>query len=183
MAVVAVTLIAGAGVLGFVNGQASSSEQNYNNNVAAEINCTNEQFAVTNLAFVGMSNNTLNVTAMNVGREYLGVAEVDLYNSTFAVKYTISKNSSLYSSRIAGCASTSAVPLPHAIAAVLQPGFIHFYPSNLKPSGGYVAPEGIIQMTLVLPGRSQFDVGSLYTVQVIGAAGNVVGQSIVYKIP
>lgn len=50
---VVVTLIAGAAVLGWVNGQAGSSERAYGNSAANNINYLNERFAVESQIFSG----------------------------------------------------------------------------------------------------------------------------------
>jgi len=57
---VVVTLIAGAAVLGWVNGQAGNSEQAYGNSAANNINYLNERFAAESQVFTSLTGGNCN---------------------------------------------------------------------------------------------------------------------------
>jgi flagellin-like protein len=77
---IAITLIAGAALFGFINGEAANSENNLGNANAANVNFLNERFVVTDMSF----NNSLDqayVYLYNNGNVTLNISEIKLYDA------------------------------------------------------------------------------------------------------
>lgn len=70
---VAITLVAGAAVFGFVNGQAGNSENQYGQAVANNVNYLREHFVIVNTQFSGC--------APAGGNRYCNQVAVSLYNN------------------------------------------------------------------------------------------------------
>jgi hypothetical protein len=89
---VAITLVAGAAVWGFVNQQAGASATSYANNVAATDNFLNEQFKIVDMSFPAVgtcpgSNSAycLSFWIYNTGNVVFQPASVRLYDSAKAI--------------------------------------------------------------------------------------------------
>jgi len=77
---VAITLIAGAAVFGWINGQAGSSENAYGQSVANNVNFLRESFSVvaTQVGCNGETCNSLNLTLYNRGDVSLNVSSITI---------------------------------------------------------------------------------------------------------
>lgn len=173
----AMTIIAGAAIFGYVNGQAGTSAQAYGNNVAGSINYLNEKFAVVDLSF---GTSSVTVWIYNNGHAGLNLLQMRLYDSSgtqinFLYNYTVSGSSKtdyfydLRSSLSTEC-KTSATS-----------------PTNYEPQGTVSAFSESVTLTKVIqlsfpsttnsncPSYGQsFTAGTTYVVTVVGANGNSV---------
>lgn len=172
---VAITLIAAALVIGWVNGQATVSEGQYGQAVANNVNYLNEHFVILNIQFsasvgsgpgctsnTGVSPNYCNEMIVSI---YNNGAENDLLNSI-----TITNNASVTEAQISATTSSGpwCTPSTHCtISPALQTTTMTTGPTALPTVFTLTLPTVPASCTAVLC----FKVGSFYTVQVLGKYG------------
>ena len=85
---IAVTLVAGAAVFGFVNGQAANSEGQYGQAVAKNVNYLNEHYEIVNNYYFngacpsGVGSGCFSVSLYNNGNMGLNITEIVITNSS-----------------------------------------------------------------------------------------------------
>lgn len=85
LTMIAITLVAAAVVVGWVNGQAQVSEGQFGQGVAKNVNYLNEHFVLLNVQFLDNSGggyNQVNVTLYNNGAVGLTIVQISLVNAT-----------------------------------------------------------------------------------------------------
>src|SRR5262245_15136906 len=97
------TLIAGAALFGYVNGQASTSEAKLSSANAANVNFLNERFVIVDMA-VASGGTTMQLWVYNNGNLALNLVQIVVYDGTKSNLYVIFDNSALTS----GCGTSSA---------------------------------------------------------------------------
>lgn len=165
---IAITIIAGAAVFGFVNGQAGTTEQQYGVAAGQTAGFLAEKFVVPLLTFPNSTSVT--VWVYNSGSINFNPVQILFYNSTKSCTGSCTSISLQYNATAvadvnhAGCEAASTNENPVFSAVELKPG-------------------GLMQITLKIPqGFSgtgctsgyQLSNGGVYYVNIVGAYGNVV---------
>jgi len=186
---VGITLVAGFAIIGFVNGQAAASENQYAGSVAANVNYLKEHFVIVSIQFynTGGANgacvvssgqtwcNEVSISIYNNGAVYLNVKQIILKN--IGTKSVSGANvPSLY----LNSSSTSTVAYsgnPPTAGTKYGCSSVPTWATNIKNA---TAPPSIFVSTLPsCMGLTQgIMVGGSYQVTVIGAYGNVVNQQV-----
>lgn len=101
---IAMTLVAGVTVFGYVNTQTGATEKQYGQNVGSSVNALSEKFVVVNANF---STTKVTLWLYNTGSVVLSPVQVIVYNSTVTLSYTTSTCASqvtpaLYNSKTGG---------------------------------------------------------------------------------
>jgi len=161
---IAITLIAGAALFGYVNGEAANSENGLGAANAANVNFLNERFVVADIGF-GSSGNSIGFWVYNNGQVGLQLSQVLLYDQ--AVSH------SLYYNFTGGSGSCvpGLGPCPGTVACS--------YPATISPSAGStmtpLAADGAPTLfTITLPAGCAFTLNTIYYVVLTGLYGNVV---------
>ena len=166
---VAMTLIAGAALFGYVNGQAANSETSLGNANASNVNFLNERFVVVDMAVpsFGTPNCTVvscsaTIWIYNNGGLTLNIEQIVLYQA--------SNKQNLYvvfdgSGSSGGCGSASSP------AHGSSPGFVYG-----QGGTGINAGASPVQITLKLPVGcfTGFGSSTTYMANVLGLYGNIV---------
>lgn len=157
---IAITLIAGAAVFGYVNTQANVTEKQLGTGVGGTVNYLQERFAVVDLYFVSSSQVT--VYFYNNGNIALSPVEMILYNSGRTLYLTYSASTVAYTTP--GCGSFTATTSNEN--PLLW--------SSTTSSGLQVSIQAFQAVTLTLPTCSgaSFVSGTTYAVNLIGLYGN-----------
>ena len=198
---VAVTLVAGAAVFGFVNGQAATSEGQYGNSVAENVNYLNEHFEILNVQFpAGNCQGTvptrycqvLQVSIYNTGSSALSVRSIMITGPVSSVSATPmyvlatqtstwAYTSSSFSTPISGCVpSNSQYTYTYTTTTVVSGTTTTVVTSNTDTTTVAI-PQSMMppaMFTITLPPRPLscpwFLDGSNYQIQVLGLYGNTV---------
>jgi flagellin-like protein len=177
---IAITLVAGAAVIGWVNGQAGTSEKAYGNSAANNINYLNERFAPESQVF----SNTAGAIVSCAGSLGIGGTGPGCESASFYLYNDGSLAFTLYSVRIvstsasnplnivlySACTTSSGTctnptggnrevvtaPSPCTVAVPCYPSFVAAGTSSI-PTGFYMASGSTYSVVPVLP------VGSLST--------------------
>lgn len=157
---VAITLVAGTAVFGWVNGQAGSSENAYGQSVASNVNFLRESFSVVTtqvLGCGGSSCTTLNLTLYNRGELSLNVSSI-----------TVATLNSSWSLTFGTSASTGSCPIP-AIAPNQKVA------DNLLPVSR-LSTNSYGPYQVIIPACSGHDmlIGESYVVTIQGLYGNII---------
>jgi len=176
---VAVTLVAGAAVFGFVNGQAGVSEQSYGNSVAGGVNFSREHFTLVSTQFTGTGAGN----ACNGAPRVCTGASLWVYN-TGQVTLTLSsisvKSTSPCSSNCLNIVYTSTAYSAYNTAGTLLvcPDTPGYSPSAQTIAIGTMGTSSTsTPFTVTIPscaGVNNIYVGQSYTVSLAGQYGNVV---------
>ncbi|MDG6969467.1 MAG: hypothetical protein JRN05_03745 [Nitrososphaerota archaeon] len=159
---IAITIIAGAAVFGYVNTQAGVSERQLGSGVGSTVNYLQERFVVVDMYFVSSSQVT--VYLYNNGNIALSPVEILLYNSgrTLYLTYT---------------ASTVAYTTPSCGSVTATTSYENpLLWSSSTSSGLAISKQAFQAITLALPTCSgaSFSSGTTYVVDVVGLYGNSV---------
>lgn len=159
---IAITIVAGAAVFGYVNSQAGVTEQQLGSGVGVTVNYLQERFVVVDANFVSSSQVTLYV--YNNGKVGLFPVEILVSNSEGTLSLTYTASTVTYTSP--NCGSVTATT------------------SNENPliwnaatgSGNEVPIQSFQSITITLPTctGASFASGTTYTFDVVGLYGNVV---------
>ena len=157
---IAITIIAGAAVFGYVNTQAGVTERQLGSGVGATVNYLQERFVVVDMYFASASQVTVYV--YNNGNIALFPIEIILYNSgrTLYLTYT---------------ASTVAYTAPSCGSFTASTSYENpLLWSTATSSGIQVSIQSFQAITLTLPTCSgaSFVSGTTYVVNVVGLYGN-----------
>jgi len=162
---IAITLVAGAALFSYVNGQATVSENSIGQANAANVNLLDERFVVADMGFSG---NTAVLSIYNNGNVTLHLSDIILYNGN---------RSNLY----AAFNSTSPSPTPSGYCGNVQNPSVGSAGSFLFGASGTSIPVGeVSKITLQAPnngGASCLDpvsASTTYYVTVLGLYGNKV---------
>lgn len=168
---IAITLIAGAALFGWVNDEAASNEQQYGQAVAGSVNFLNERFSVVDMAYPP-SSNSITIWVYNDGQIALQISQVTISNTngscgcemtlvypgftTSTATETASNNNFCVESGVTDPIETSDLP-----------------PTEPSLPGVSIAPgSNPVGITLVLPAGCELSTGSTYSVNVLGLYGN-----------
>lgn len=162
---IALTIIAGAAVFGYVNGQAGLTEQQYGSSVGVTIDYLQEQFTVVDMSFTSASQ--VVVYLYNYGRVAVSPVEVIIYNSTQSVYLTYNATS-IVSKAPSGCTTAASTSYEDPLVW-----------DAATSSGMSIAIGSISSLTLTLPACSgaTFVSGVTYYVKVTGLYGNIIVNS------
>lgn len=157
MLTIAITIIAGAAVFGYVDSQAGVSERQYGQSVGQTVAFLSEKFTVPFMSFTSTS---ATVWLYNSGTVNFQPVQVLFYNSTKSIllKYTASGVTDL---NHAGCTAPASNENPQLSAINLQ-------------------QNGLLQLTLTMPSFGagcvsyQLKNNVAYYVNVLGYYGNTV---------
>lgn len=167
---IGITLVAGAAVIGWVNGQAGASEQVYGQNVANNVNYLSEHLVVVNIQFPSSG---CSGTAPN---RYCDVMQISIYNNGALVdslgSVTVVDKNAVTQAMVAQTTPTSpgawCAPNPGcAVSPVLKTTSMTTGPIQQPTVFTITLPTAAAACTSLLC----FSVGQFYTVQVIGAFG------------
>ena len=167
---IGITLVAGAAVIGWVNGQAGASEQVYGQNVANNVNYLSEHLVVVNIQFPSSG---CSGTAPN---RYCDVMQISIYNNGALVdslgSVTVVDKNAVTQAMVAQTTPTSpgawCAPNPGcAVSPVLKTTSMTTGPTQQPTVFTITLPTAAAACTSLLC----FSVGQFYTVQVIGAFG------------
>ncbi len=184
---VAITLVAGAAVFGFVNGQAGSSENQYGQAVANNVNYLREHFVIVNVQFASNGGSC----ASSGGNKYCNQILVSVYNNgnlaltpkSFTLINTTKTSPSGAAVPQMYIVSTAAntiaygktgLPPPAACGAGVSSGAAY---AGASPVGMSSVPPTVF--TITLPAScfstttSQILVGASYQLQILGTFGYV----------
>lgn len=154
---IAITLIAGAALFGYVNGQAAASENRIGTANAANVNFLNEKFVVTDLAVV-TDQHTANIWVYNNGNLTVNIRQIVLYDGTKNSLYVIFNGNTESPS---GCGSGSSPKYGGSGSFVFG------------PTGTQISPQSNpVQITLELPSGCSFSASTTYYANVLGIYGN-----------
>jgi hypothetical protein len=169
---IAITLIAGFALWGYVNGQAAASENGIGVANAANVNYLNERFVISDMGF-GPNNHTLGFFLYNNGEVGLRITQVLLYDRAVphTVYYNFTGGSGTCEKNLGLCACLSPASISPAIGSGMTPlpsqGDPSLYTINLEGSGL----------------KCQFTPGTTYYLVVTGLYGNVVVSYACYSTP
>ena len=171
---IGITLVAGAAVIGWVNGQAGASEQAYGSNVAANVNYLREHFVIVNVQFPAAD------CSPTTPSQYCSQMQISIYNNGALVD-TISSITVVNSGGTLDVNMTSSTSSPHPPGAYCTIGSgcsITPLLSTTTMTTGATTANSPLTFTVNLPVRASscsattcFNVGSFYTVQVLGKYG------------
>ena len=150
---IAITIIAGAALFGYINGEAANSENKLGVANAADVNFLNERFVVVDMGFVG---NSATFYLYNNGNLTLNLKEIVLHDATRDKLYAIFNGTAASSS--CGTVATPAFGSAGAFAF---------------GTGGTQVPVGNTQeITLTAPGTNCLIPGTTYYAIVVGLYGS-----------
>ena len=166
---IAITLIAGAALFGYVNDEAAVNERQYGQAVGGTVNFLNERFAVVNMAFP--SPDSVEIWLYNDGQLNLQVTQITLYDgSESQMNLAYSGYSSSTSTETANGGFCDSIDIPSSSLTT-------------NPTLSSVsAPAGTtpLEITLQLPAGCTLTSGLTYDVNVLGVHGNDVIYYSVY---
>jgi flagellin-like protein len=162
---IAITVIAGAAVFGYVNSQAGVSERLYGSSVGGTVQFLEERYTVVQ---VNYTNSAVTIWLYNMGQINLSPVQVLLYNNGRSL-YVLYNATKVISYQPTGCATVT--PPGNKEVPLMW---------NAKTGTGLSVPIQTVQrLTLTLPctATESFSTGTTYTVSVLGVNGNVVVYS------
>jgi len=161
---IAITVIAGAAVFGYVNTQAGVSERKYGNSVGATVQFLEERFVVVQLNYTSSS---VTLWLYNMGQINLSPVQVLVYNNGRST-YLLYNATKIISYKPTSCTTAASTTYENPLMW------------NPKTGTGLSGPIQTVQkLTLTLPSCSgaSFASGTTYTASVLGVNGNVVVYS------
>lgn len=164
---IAITIIAGASVFGYVNGQAGVSERQYGQSVGGTVQFLEERFTVVQLNYTSSSVSSVTIWLYNMGQINLSPVQVLLYNNGRSL-YLLYNATKVITYKPSGCAT------------ITPPGSYEnpLLWNSKTGSGLAVSIQTVQKVTLTLPScAGTFASGATYTVSILGVNGNVVVYS------
>lgn len=164
---IAITIITGTAVFGYVNNQAGLSENAYGQNSVSAIEALQENFAPFNMGFTSTA---VSIYFYNSGATRFYPVQVTIYDSAKALDVLYTPTEVVNLNNPSSCTeSPSSSFLSHPL----------YDPSaGSQPSGVYgIAPGGISYLTLTLPSSCSLSFstsGTIYYLVVTGLHGNTV---------
>jgi len=172
---VAVTLIAGTAVFGFVNGQAGSSSAQYGKSVANNVNYLSEHFVVVGVQFASSTGGSCGTAG---GHTYCSQVSVSIYNNgavDLTIKEVLLKNVSSIS---AGNVAVPSLSVNATSSSTTLKGYAcsgSGFGSTQFPIAQSQVPPTVLTFTLptsCVPLASSILVGASYQIEVLGIYGN-----------
>jgi flagellin-like protein len=165
---IAITIIAGAALFGYVNAEASTSENNLGAANAQNVNFLNEKFAVVNLA-IQAGGDTAHIWVYNNGNLVLRLEQIALYPFNAAARANLFDTvfNNIQRAGNTGCIS----PTGNGTATVTATGDPFLFGSGGTVIQNETSP---FEITLALAPNCQFASGTTYEASVVGFYGNVV---------
>lgn len=161
---IAITIIAGAGVFGYVNGQAGATENQYGSSVGVTVNYLQEQFTVVDMSFTSTTPPTVVLYIYNYGRVTLSPVQIIVYDPQQDTYLTYNATN-VVSTEPSACTVTATTTYESPLMW------------NPKTSSGMSVDVGsITTLTLTFPPCSGASLvsGTTYFVKVTGLYGNTV---------
>ena len=185
---IAITIIAGAALFGYINGEATNSENKLGTANAANVNFLNEQFTVAQIVYNYVSSRSITIYIYNSGHVVDDFASIEVFNSTTASAAHHNPVGILYNGTVDSQGTPMVVDLfQTGCNAVVTSGNYATYESSMlgNGAGSFSVPIGTTTaITLTLPscylnptppgGQGSFVAGDTYGVKLIGQYGNVV---------
>jgi hypothetical protein len=181
---VAITLVAGAAVLGWVNGQANTSENVYGASANQGINYLREHFAPVTYTFSGCSGSPrtcsgANFWVFNNGQLVLSLASVQIKNATDGtprnlvnIAYNSTGTKAGFTSYSDNAGKTRQCSLSVSNSVFSGPGL---WGASAVPIGTLAtSPYSVTVPTSTCSGVNTFQVGQNYVITMTGVFGNVV---------
>lgn len=194
---IAITLVAGAAVFAWVNGQAAVTENAYGERIGSQVNYYNEQFSVVSVQFGDtVAGGCQQVIESSGNYNYCNQVSVAVYN-TGNVSLTINDISISSVSCTSSCGATDFATLhitsnnnaqatPSQTCNVGNPQPFHandeFSPTaSITPGSGPTVLTVTLPATCYAPDGQNYNgilVGASYQVQVVGKYGNAVTMQV-----
>jgi flagellin-like protein len=161
---IAITIIAGAAVFGYVNGAAGVNESKLANSVGGNVQYLEERFSVVQLNY---SSSTVTVWLYNMGQVNLSPVQVLVYNNGRS-NYLLYNATKIISYKPSSCTTAASTTYENPLMWNPKTG-----------SGLSSAVQTVTKLTLALPvcSGASFSSGSTYTVSVLAVNGNLVVYS------
>lgn len=168
---IAVTLVAGAALYGYVNGQAANSENNIGVANARNVNFLNEQFVVAQIVYNAYpSTNSVTIYFYNSGEVTGNFVSIDVFSGHNAMNVLFT-----------GTGVDYLIPSQSGCSVSITGGSSQYESSILgnDPNSFSVPIGGITSIKLTLPNcnafptGSTFSAGNTYGVTVVGQYGNL----------
>jgi archaellum component FlaF (FlaF/FlaG flagellin family) len=174
---IAITLIAGAALFGYVNDEAATNEQQYGQAVGGTVNFLNEQFVVVNMAFPSGSN-SVELWLYNNGQVALQISQITLYDSA-NTQLNLAYPGYTSSSTTQTAAPSGSFCVEDGVTEQVQSSQLTTSPAL----AGVSIPAGSspTAITLQLPSGCTLTSGTTYNVNVLGAFGNDIIYYSVYN--
>lgn len=159
---IALTIIAGAAVFGYINGQAATTESQYGSSVGVTVNYLQEQFSVVDIGFVSSTQAVLYI--YNYGRIAVSPVQVTIYNATQSLYLTYNATT---------VASTAPTVCSDPASASNESPLVW---NTASDAGMQVGIGSISTLTLTIPSCSSatFIGNATYYAKITGLYGNVV---------
>jgi archaellum component FlaF (FlaF/FlaG flagellin family) len=167
---IAITLIAGAAVFGWIDGQAGSSENAYGQSVANNVNFLKESFTAVATQVLGCSGgtcNTLNLTLYNRGEVLLNVSSIaiaTLPGASPAWSLLFEASSHTVSVPLGSCSVPAIAPNQKTADNLLSVSTLSYPPYQVKIPSSVACPGA--------PWGNGMVIGQSYIVTIQGFYGN-----------
>jgi len=161
---IAITIIAGAAVFGYVNTQAGVSERQYGASVGGTVQFLEERYTVVQLNYTTSS---VTIWLYNMGQINLSPVQVFVYNNGRST-YLLYNATKIISYKPSSCTTAASTTYENPLLW------------NSKTSTGLsISIQTVQKLTLTLPSCSgaSFVSGTTYTVSVLAVNGNAVVYS------
>ncbi len=170
---IAITLIAGAAVFGFINGQSGNSAQAVGNSAATNINFLNEKFVIS-AAVLSSSSSSGSIYVYNNGNLDLTIQSIVITGPSLSVQFTDAAKCGLSSGIY--CFSDSGTPLCNSYLsangfAVSRPQPEPFKNNVPLPLYSFAIPTPVTCGSIAP--------AATYTITLTGLYGNVVSVPVV----
>ncbi len=174
---IAITLIAGAALFGYVNDEAATNERQYGAAVGGTVNFLNENFVVVNMAFPAGSN-SIEVWLYNNGQVALQVSQITLYDG--AETQLDLAYPGFTSSTATQTVSGGSFCVEGGITDAIQSSVLQSLETPALSSVSVPPGSSPTAVTLNLPPGCSLTPGTTYDVNVLGVYGNDVTYYSVY---
>jgi flagellin-like protein len=181
---VAITLVAGAAVFGWVNGQAGSSENAYGQSVANNVNFLNERFSPVAVTFQGGTSANFSIYNSGSVSFTLYSVQVQSLNSVPSLDITF------YYENAAGCQGPkqgpnglcfdASAPSCSGTSSSSKTGILVNPPTSPLPKSTLSSDFEIVMPTngQCPTGSFNLNTGSVYTFTLVGLYGNTVSTTV-----
>ena len=156
---IAITLVAGTAVFGYVRSQANVSELAYGQNVGSTLNFLQERFVIP---LVSYSSTSVTIYIYNNGQTVDQFTQVDVYGPTRAAMDVVYD------------ANYATVNSPTPCTGQTPGGTLESPPLGVSPTSFSVKVNYIASITINLPRCNQlsFQPGVTYFIKILGQYGN-----------
>lgn len=175
---IAITIIAGAALFGYINGEAANSENKLGTANAANVNFLNEHFVVAQIVYDKYpASPSITIYFYNSGHVVDNFASIEVFNSSAATTSGYNPVDIMYNSSLV--VNLNQPSCKEAASSTYESDSLGNAPNSFSvPIGNITAITLTLPPCYVSPGPSSgqgaFDAGLVYGVKVIGQYGNVV---------